>query len=135
MVTVRTECHVPPTPHCHLMSSASEQETDRSLPLFPWWETVLFPPHSAGERVCDVHSSCGLRLVTCLMVSWLVSTAHGQSVWVIDDTEISWGKLSMRPIVTIFFRQKWLFSGFIISLNWEGATPNRPWVTILLLRA
>lgn len=32
--------------------------------------------------------------------------------------------LSIRPLVTIFFHQKWLLSRFVTSLNWEGAIPS-----------
>lgn len=70
---------------------------------------VLLLPHSLGEQVCDVLSSRGLLLVTCLRVSRLISTAHEESVWVIDEAEISWGELSPLDPLGLF---SFIRSGF-----------------------
>lgn len=95
--------------HCHPESSARKQETDLGLPLLAWWERVLFPPYSVGEQVHDVHSSRGLLLVTCLMGSWLISTAQEGFVWVLDEAETSWGKPSPLDSSRLF---SFLRSGF-----------------------
>lgn len=85
---------------------------------------VLFPPNSVGAQVCDVPGSFGPLVVTCLMVSWLICIVHEESVWVVDEASISWGKLSIRPIMASFFYQKCLFPGTKTSLNWEGVVPK-----------
>uniref|UniRef100_A0A8C4KYF0 Collagen and calcium binding EGF domains 1 n=1 Tax=Equus asinus asinus TaxID=83772 RepID=A0A8C4KYF0_EQUAS len=95
--------------HCHPESSARKQETDLGLPLLAWWERVLFPPYSIGEQVHDVHSSRGLLLVTCLMGSWLISTAQEGFIWVLDEAETSWGKPSPLDSSRLF---SFLRSGF-----------------------
>lgn len=70
---------------------------------------VLFLPHSVGEQVCDVLHSHGLLPVTCLMVSQHISRDHEESVWPIDEAEISRGELSPLGPLGLF---SFIRSGF-----------------------